>query len=79
MRSVIEIRVPSEFDRQTVREFFYAKPLIERGKYLFDEMLWVLKGLENEDQHLKSCRITATIFLTHLECKRHPEHHLTIQ
>jgi hypothetical protein len=51
--SVIEIKPPTEFDRQTVREFFYAKPLIERGKSVFDEMLWVLQGRESEGQHLK--------------------------
>jgi hypothetical protein len=31
-------REPNESVRQTVRELFYAKPIIERGRPLFQEM-----------------------------------------
>jgi hypothetical protein len=47
-------REPNESDRQTVRGLFYAKPIIERGRPLFQEMLWFLSGCPNPDQHEKS-------------------------
>jgi hypothetical protein len=53
MASTIEIREPDELDRQTVREFFYAKPMLERGKPLFEELLWVLSGRPDEQRHVK--------------------------
>ena len=54
MALVIEIREPDELDRKTVREFFYAMPLVERGKPLFAEMLWVLDGRKDEDEHVQT-------------------------
>ena len=53
MASVIEILPPSEADRKTAKELFYSMPLIERGKPLFAELLWVLNGRQNEDEHAK--------------------------
>lgn len=53
MASVLEIRSPDEADRQTVKEFFYAMPLIERGRPVFDELLWVLHDRPNEGEHDK--------------------------
>src|SRR5580658_9324045 len=46
-------REPNESDRQTVRELFYARPIIERGRPLYQEMLWFLSGCPNPDQHEK--------------------------
>jgi hypothetical protein len=54
MGSVIEIRAPDEADRKTVRELFYAMPIMERGAPIFKELLWVLLGRENEGQHVKA-------------------------
>lgn len=53
MVSVIEKRPPTDLDRQIVRNFFYAMPLLERGKPLFKELLWVLLGRQDEDRHQK--------------------------
>lgn len=53
MESVIEIREPDELDRQIVRAFFYAMPLLERGKPLYSELLWVLSNRPDEDRHAK--------------------------
>ena len=54
MGSVIEIRAPDEADRKTVRELFYAMPIMERGAPIFKELLWVLLGRENRGQHVKA-------------------------
>jgi hypothetical protein len=37
-----------------VREFFYALPVLERGRPLFRELLWVLAGCPDEGQHIKT-------------------------
>lgn len=54
MSSLIEIREPDELDRQTVKEFFYSVPALERAKPLFQELLWVLSGCPDKDRHEKT-------------------------
>ena len=46
-------REPTEADRQAVRKFLYAMPLLERGAPLLTELLWVLLGRPGEDSHPK--------------------------
>lgn len=53
MASVIEIRAPSAADRKTVKELFYIMPFVERAKPFFGELLWVLHGRQNENEHAK--------------------------
>ena len=40
-------------DRQTVKELFYAMPLLERGKPIYDELLWGMLGRPDEDRHIR--------------------------
>ena len=56
MENLLEIRSnrePNLADKQMVRELFYAAPLIERGKPVQAELLWVLLGRQNPEQHQK--------------------------
>ena len=56
MENLLEIRSPREpslADKQTVRELFYAMPLIERGKPIQAELTWILLGRQNPDGHEK--------------------------
>jgi hypothetical protein len=54
MASVIEQREPNDSDRQAVKDFFYAMPIIGRAKPVFFEMLWVWSGCPDEDRHNKT-------------------------
>jgi hypothetical protein len=48
----IEItRKPSSADKQTVKELFYAMPMMERGKPILSEMTWVLLGRQELEGH----------------------------
>jgi hypothetical protein len=52
--SKIEIsRAPRLADKQTGKEFFYGMPMIERGKPLVSEMLWVLLERRDWETHEK--------------------------
>ena len=53
MQSIIQNRQPDELDRQAVRKFFCAKPLVERGRPIIQELRWVLEGRPAEEQHAK--------------------------
>jgi hypothetical protein len=53
MASVIDIREPDGLDRQAIREFFYTQPILERGKPIFHELLWVLSGRLDEERRVK--------------------------
>jgi hypothetical protein len=44
MRKIELSRAPSPADEQTVKEFFYAMPLIERGRPILAEMIWAISG-----------------------------------
>ena len=45
---------PSPADKQTVKEMFFDRPLMERGKPLIAEMLWVLHERADEASHDKT-------------------------
>lgn len=42
---------PLPSDKQTVREFFYAVSMMERGKPILNEMIWVLMGRYDLERH----------------------------
>ena len=46
-------REPSQADKEFARELFYKIPLVERGTPIQQEMLWVLLGRQNAEQHIK--------------------------
>lgn len=46
-------REPSPADKQTVKELFYALPMMERGKSILSEMTWVLLGRQDLEGHKK--------------------------
>jgi hypothetical protein len=46
-------RAPSPADKQTVKELFYARPMMERGKPILSEMTWVLLGRHDLKGHKK--------------------------
>jgi len=54
MSRIKDTREPSLSDKETARELFYAAPLVERGKPIFTELIWVLLGCEDLDQHGKT-------------------------
>jgi hypothetical protein len=46
-------RVASPADKLVVKEFFYAMPMMERGRNMMPEMLWVLQGCPDSEKHEK--------------------------
>ena len=46
-------REPSQADKELARELFYKIPLVERGIPIQQELLWVLLGRQNAEQHTK--------------------------
>lgn len=46
-------REPSQPDKELVRAVFYKIPLMERGTPIQQELLWVLLGRQNSEQHIK--------------------------
>jgi len=44
---------PSPADKQTVRELFYAKSIVDRGAPLFKVMMWYLAGRLQSEEHFK--------------------------
>ena len=44
-------REPNESDRIAVRDIFYQIPILQRGEPIVLEMLWVLLGRQNPEQH----------------------------
>ena len=53
MLPIDKTRVPIPADRQTVLELFYAIPMIERGRPLMAEIMWVLHGRPELERHEK--------------------------
>ena len=52
--SQIELsRTPSPADKQTIKEFFYFLPMMERGKPILAEMMWALLGCSDLERHEK--------------------------
>jgi len=54
MARITDTREASLSDKETVRELFYAVSLVERGKPIFSELIWVLVGGKDLDQHGKT-------------------------
>jgi hypothetical protein len=46
-------RQPSQADKELARELFSKIPLMDRGTPIQQEMLWVLLGRQNAEQHVK--------------------------
>ena len=51
MAQIEMTREPSPADKQTVKELFYAIPMMERGKPIVPEMIWVLQGCPELERH----------------------------
>jgi len=52
-RKIETSRVPNPADKQTVKDFFYAMPMIARGSPIMTEMTWVLLGRQELARHEK--------------------------